>query len=382
MPRRTPFLFLSEADMVAAGVDDAARSVAVAEEVFRLLKNGDYVMGGLDHNSHGLVLDFPRSSPFPNMPLAGPDRRFSAMPAYVGGRFDLCGMKWYGSNAANRDRGLPRSILTVMLNDKSTGEPLALMAAGRLSSSRTAAVPTVASRYLPAAPVRRIAVIGCGEINRAVVRALLSQYPDVDEVMCHNRSREKARDFAAWIEADYGARASVADSPKECVRDAELVTVAASRAAPLTMEADWFDANACILLSGPMSADEALWTGSRIVWDHIPLHESYVADARASDDVEAAFAAQIGGPLYALIDAGRVPRLADSEDLGTIIAEARPARAGRTVFIASGMAVFDVAWGADLLTSARERGLGTPLEFWGQDCDVAADENLNPAVTE
>src|ERR1035437_9666091 len=125
MPKRSPFLFLSESDKVAAGVEDVARSIDVAEEVFRLLHEGDYVMGGLEHNSHGLVLIFSKSSPFPNMPLAGPDRRFSAMPAYVGGRFDLCGVKWYGSNAANRERGLPRSILTVMLNDREPGQPLA-----------------------------------------------------------------------------------------------------------------------------------------------------------------------------------------------------------------------------------------------------------------
>lgn len=365
MAPHSPFVFLSEADMIAAGVDDAARSVDVADEVFRLLHAGDYVMGGHNHNSHGLVLNFPRTSPFPNMPLAGPDRRFSAMPAYLGGRFDLCGVKWYGSNAANRDRGLPRSILTVMLNDKDTGEPLALMAAGRLSSSRTAAVPAVASRYLPARTPKTLAVVGCGEINRQAVRALLSQHPSIEQIVCNNRSRGKAEAFAQWLTAEYGVPAWVADTAEECVRRAEIVTVAASRTAPLRIEASAFTPDACILLSGPMLSDDELWTTSRVVWDHVPLHEAYVADARASDDVHAGYAAQIGGQMYELIDAGRVPALADAEDLGTIIAEQRPARPGRTVFIASGMAVFDVAWGADLLTSARERGLGTPLELWG-----------------
>ncbi len=367
MAPRTPFLFLSEADMIAAGVDDAARSVDVADEVFRLLRDGDYVMGGASGNSHGLVLVFPKTSPFPNMPLAGPDRRFSAMPAYLGGRFDLCGVKWYGSNAANRDRGLPRSVLTVMLNDKDTGEPLALLSAGRLSSSRTAAVPAVASRYLPARPPRTMAVVGCGVINRQAVRALLSQHPGVERVVCHNRSRDKAEGFAAWLRADHGVDAVVADTPRACVAGADLVTVAASRTAPLRIEAAWFAPDACILLSGPMQSDEALWTTSRVVLDHVPLHETYVADARASADVHAGYAAQIGGPVYELMDAGTLPPLAETEDLGTIMQERRPPRAGRTVFIASGMAVFDVAWGADLLATARERGIGTPLELWGDD---------------
>lgn len=372
MSRHSPFLFLSEADMIAVGVDDADRSVRVAGEVFRLLHKGDYLMGGARRNSHGLVLSFPNWSPFPNMPLHGPDRRFSAMPAYLGGRFDLCGVKWYGSNAENRARGLPRSVLTVMLNDKVTGEPLALLAAGRLSSSRTAAVPAVASRYLPRRAPRRLAVIGCGEINRQVVRTLLSQHPGIETIVCHNRTRSKAEDFAERILASgFRGLVEVADTPHDGVRDADLVTVAASRTAPLRIGAASFAPDACILLSGPMQSDDEFWTSSTIIWDHVPLHQDYVAEARAGGDTRAGYAAQIGGPLYALADRGRVPAIERGVDLGTVIAEERTPAAGRTVFVSSGMAVFDVAWGADLLASAHQLGIGTPLELWGAETEGA-----------
>ena len=30
-----------------------------------------------------------------------------AMPAYLGGKFDMAGVKWYGSNVGNREKGLP-----------------------------------------------------------------------------------------------------------------------------------------------------------------------------------------------------------------------------------------------------------------------------------
>ena len=151
MGKRTEFLYLSEQDMIDAGVLDAARCVDVCEEVFSLLATGDYLMGGPNHNSHGMGVVFPKETQFPNMPVAGPDRRFVAMPGYLGGRFDVCGLKWYGSNQANPKRGLPRSVLTVQLNDKETGEPLCLMSANLLSSARTGGVPAVAARY-PGAP--------------------------------------------------------------------------------------------------------------------------------------------------------------------------------------------------------------------------------------
>ena len=365
MSLRTEFIFLSERDMRAAGVLDAARSVGVADEVFGLLHSGDYLMGGPNGNNHGLGLPFPVSSPFPNMPVSGPDRRFVAMPAYVGGRFDVCGNKWYGSNAANPQAGLPRSVLTVMLNDRATGEPLALMAANSLSASRTGAVPGVAVRYLvPAAP-RRLAVIGCGVINRAAVAAILSQIA-VSSVACHNRSPENAESFVRWLRDDHGVDAHIADSAEDAVRGVDVVTVAASRTAPLEMRADWFAPEAVILLSGPMRADDELWTTSRIVYDHLPLHAAYVADARGSADLHAAYAVTMGGPLYRLIDEGKLPTLRDSEDLGGVIAAGDGVTSGRrTVLISCGMAVFDVAWGLDLLLSARERALGTTLEFWG-----------------
>ena len=117
MAHKTEFLYMSEPDTIAAGVLDARKCIDNAEEVFTLLAKGDYLMGGNNHNNHGMYIVFPKESEFPNMPVAGPDRRFVAMPAYLGGRFDICGQKWYGSNAANKKKGLPRSVLMVTLNN-------------------------------------------------------------------------------------------------------------------------------------------------------------------------------------------------------------------------------------------------------------------------
>ena len=114
---RIDILYLNEPDMVKAGVNDPVLCPKTMEKVLKLLYIGDYRMGGPNGNEHGCRVGFPESSPFPNMPLNGPDRRFMAMPAYLGGEFDIAGMKWYGSNVENRNKGLPRSILTVILND-------------------------------------------------------------------------------------------------------------------------------------------------------------------------------------------------------------------------------------------------------------------------
>ncbi|SMQ74213.1 hypothetical protein [Agreia sp. VKM Ac-1783] len=370
----TEFLYLSDADMRLSGVDNAASCVDVADEVFRILHAQDYVMGGPKRSSHGMGLPLPETSSFSHMPTAGPDRRFVTMPAYVGGRFDICGNKWYGSNPRNVERGLPRSVLTLMLNDKHTGEPLAFMSANRLSAARTGAVPAVASRYLVRSIATTLAVVGCGVVNRAVVRALLTQQPSISSIVCHNRSREKAEDFVAWLRAEFHISARLANDAQDCVRDADIVSVAASRTAPLFIPADAFAPNAVILLSGPMQSDSELWTESEIVYDHIPLHQDYVEDSRAAGSLEPDYGSLMGAPLYELIDKEFLPPLDESRDLGAVIAGGQSMKDDkRVVFLACGMAVFDVAWGFDVLQTARREGIGKPMELWGTSDRFARD---------
>ena len=53
--KKIRILWLSEDDMVEAGVLDAGRAVDVMEEVVGLLEDGDAIMGGPDHDQHGAL---------------------------------------------------------------------------------------------------------------------------------------------------------------------------------------------------------------------------------------------------------------------------------------------------------------------------------------
>ncbi|MEK6420872.1 MAG: tyramine oxidase subunit B [Burkholderia gladioli] len=362
------FLYLSEPDMIEAGVLDAARCVSVCEETFALLGHGDYLMGGANHNSHGMNIVFPKETPFPNMPVAGPDRRFAAMPGYLGGRFDVCGNKWYGSNHANAGKGLPRSILTMMLNDKDTGAPLALMSANLLSAARTGAVPGVAAKYLVNKDARSVSVIGCGPINKACFTAIMTQLGQIERVVCFDVFLDKANEFAAWVEAEYKGIAAIGvDEAEAGFRGADVITVAASRLKPLHFKDEWIKEGATILVSGPFNTDESFLTGAKIVYDHTPLQEAYVEDAVASGNKDAYYAGVIGGPFFRLIDAGKLPALHDSTGLGDVVNGTRPGRESakeRVIFIACGMAVFDISWGYETYRYALEHGIGQSLSLW------------------
>ena len=93
----------------------------------KLLHRGDYRLGGLNNSEHGLRTKFPKESDIDGMPLDGPGRWFTAMPAYLGGKYRCFGFKTYGANQDNTARGIPRSILMMQLLDVVTGAPLAYM---------------------------------------------------------------------------------------------------------------------------------------------------------------------------------------------------------------------------------------------------------------
>ena len=68
MSAKIDFLYLSEPDMIAAGVKDMKKCVDVMEDMMVTLNKGDYVMGGENHNSHGCMVTFPDNPAFEGMP--------------------------------------------------------------------------------------------------------------------------------------------------------------------------------------------------------------------------------------------------------------------------------------------------------------------------
>ena len=104
-----------------------------------------------------------------------------------------------------------------------------------------------------------------------------------------------------------------------------------------------------------------------IVYDHIPLHHTYVKEALETGDKVKGYAQFMGGPIYHLIDAGKKPALDDSLSIGKIILGEQQGRTGDDqliFFIQCGMPVFDLGLGHDLYHTALEKGIGTKLLLW------------------
>lgn len=364
------FLYLSEPDMVEAGVMDMPACIDAMEETFRLLHAGDYRMAGVNNDSHGAMIEFPEHSPFADMPKPTADRRFMAMPAYLGGKYRMAGVKWYGSNVANRDQGLPRSILMMTLNDADTGAPVAHMSANILSAYRTGAVPGVGARWLARADSHTVGILGPGVMARTALLAFVAACPQIDLVKVKGRSAAGVVDFSEWVGQNLpNLRVETVESVEEVVRNSDIVTYCTSGETgdPSTypiVKREWVKPGAFISLPSLANIDEGMQQPDvRKVMDNRGLYEAWAAEAPKPTHAHVPI---IGCKFLDMVDQGVI----DSDelsDLGDVVSRVRPGRESEeqiVVLSVGGMPVEDVAWGTEIYRRARAAGIGTQLRLW------------------
>lgn len=365
------FIYLSEEDMIRAGVTDMPACVDCMEEMFALLHHGDYRMAGANSDSHGAMVTFPENSPFPTMPKPTADRRFMAMPAYLGGNFCTAGVKWYGSNIANREKGLPRSILTFVLNDADTGAPLAFMSANLLSAYRTGAVPGVGARYLARKDSRVVGIFGPGVMARTALAAFIAACPNIDTVKVKGRGQRSLDVFIAWVKENYPqvSRIEIVDDIEAVVRDSDIVTYCASGEVgnpadyPL-VKREWVKPGAFLAMPAPCNFDAGMEAPEiRKVLDNTGLYEAWYEEVpKPAHEV----IPLVGVKFMDMIAAGAMSPDA-LEDLGAIVAGAAPGRRSDDEIVlmsVGGMPVEDVAWGTVIYRNAIEKGIGVKLNLW------------------
>lgn len=364
------FLYLSEEDVVAAGVKDMSKCVDTMEEVVKLLNAGDYVMSGSNHNSHGAMVSFPDEPEFSNMPKNGCDRRFMAMPAYLGGQFDLAGMKWYGSNVENKKKGLPRSILMLMLNDKETGAPIALMSANLISAYRTGALPGVGARYLARKDSRVAGIVGPGVMGKASLKSVACVCPKLDTVKVKGRGRQSLDAFLQFVKTDCPTikHVEVVDTVEAAVRDSDVVCVATSSPVSVSdytfIEEAWIKKGALFCLPATVNFDDDFVANrcTKVV-DNFKLYEAWAEEYPYPTFGPITI---IGSKFTDMIHEGKITT-SQVIDLGDIINGKRFGRQSENEIIlysVGGMPVEDVAWGKVLYENALRKGIGQRLHLW------------------
>lgn len=369
MDAKIDFLYLSEPDMIKAGVKDMKSCVDVMEDLLITLYKGDYVMGGANHNSHGCMIMFPDDPQFPGMPKNADDRRFMAMPAYLGGSYQMAGMKWYGSNVENKKVGLPRSILMMMLNDKDTGAPLALMSANLVSAYRTGGIPGVGAKYLARKDSRVVSIIGPGVMGKTSLAAFVSVCPNLDTVKIKGRSQRSLDAFTRFIREELPQikNIEICDSVEEAVKDSDIISFTTTVRDDVSsfpyINGDWIKKGALISMPSAARFDDDFLAGCKLVVDNSKLYEAWEEEYPYPTYPQVQI---IGTKFTDLKHDGKI-EAEDIIDITDIIEKRHPGRTSDDeiiVYSVGGMPVEDIAWGETVYRNAVKLGIGIKLPLW------------------
>ncbi|WP_231910221.1 tyramine oxidase subunit B [Corynebacterium cystitidis] len=359
--------------MLEAGVGDAARCVETMEETLVLLARGDYRMAGASANSHGAQINFPKNPEHEGMPADGPDRRFMAMPAYIGGRFRTTGVKWYGSNVENRKRGLPRSIHLFVLNDTDTGAPLAVMSANTLSAYRTGAVPGVGVKHLAVDNAETVGIIGPGVMSRTIFSSAVSQRPSIKNLKIKGRSKDSTERAANWFSEKFPEiEVTIVESEQEAIENSDIIIggTSTSKDGPSGFpyfKTEWLKPGALVLCPAAARFDDDFVASDKanLVVDFRGLYSEWFHE----NGKDVTYEDLLGIPGNRWWDMIQEGSLKEEElvNIGDIADGKAPGRENdEQIFLYSigGMPVEDVAWATDLYENAIKKGIGTKLNLW------------------
>lgn len=294
-------------------------------------------------------------STFLRFPAAERDR-IIALPAYLGGEgFGLAGVKWIASIPGNIERGMERASAAILVNDRATGRPRALVEGSVISARRTAASAALAARELfagaggqnPGQVPAAVALIGCGPIQFEICRFLLAVWPQLNNFKAFDLRAERAAAFGEQLRTLQPAlQFQVLPSTAAALASAPLVSFATTAVDP---HVDSLDACA--------DGSVILHISLRDLKPQVILDADNVVDdadhvCRAGTSIHLA-AEQVGhrdfvrAPIGAVLRNSAAPR-----DPGHRL----------TIYSPFGLGVLDLAVAQLVLQSAREQGVGTVIE--------------------
>jgi len=295
-----------------------------------------YVLHGKQKsvNPNSYFLKFPEN----------PNARIIALPAFLGGEFDLSGIKWIGSYPENREKKIPRASAVLILNDSKTGYPFACMEASIISAMRTAISAVIAAEYLTHKSARNIGFVGNGLIAHYIAKVFKRRGWGFENVFLYDTSLEESTNFQQRINKKPIGPVTICKSTDELVAQSDLIVFATTASTPYFNNPNVLSHNPCLLnISLRDISPDIILTSNNIVDDI-----EHVLNANTSPHLAFQKCQDkrfINGVFSDLIQHKN------------ILNKNKP-----TIFSPMGMGILDLALGKIVYNYAVEKGLGAVID--------------------
>ena len=228
-----PIFYVVPGPIVKRVIDANKKQVFDAVEVaYRLLDAGSTL------NPDSYFLRYP----------GNPNARIIALPAHIGGEVQKSGIKWISSFPENRATNLARASAVLILNDASTGYPLACLEASLISATRTAASAALAAEYISPNPFKgTLAVIGTGIIARTTVEWLLFRNWEFSKIKLYDVDHNESEHFSKWLSDQCNLHAHIQDSLEDATSGSSLILFTTTALDPYLADKELFAQSPTVL---------------------------------------------------------------------------------------------------------------------------------------
>ncbi len=165
--------------------------------------------------------------------------RINCLPATIVDE-KVCGMKWVSVFPSNAAKGIQNLSAVILLSDTENGFPKAFLEATACSNLRTAAVSSIAAKYLaPKDPVT-VGFVGAGQQARYHFAALKNVFPQIKHCLVSSRTFATEKAFAEALRGKYPdvEFTECNGDYEKAVRGADVLVSAISGQSPI-IKSDW-----------------------------------------------------------------------------------------------------------------------------------------------
>ena len=337
---KADLLFLNNKAMEAMGVLDMKAVMKDAERVYILNHEGDVIAPGKCVMRWGKTVEDENTL-----------GRINAMPGYIGGEYDMAGIKWIGSGPQNYKKGLPRASVTVILNDPDTKLPVCIADGTAVSTMRTGASGGVAIKLLAKSDASVMTICGAGAQAPTQLEAALIARPTIKTLYIYDILPANAERFANIVRERFPAVTPIPTMDIEAAtRESDIIDCVTLASEPFIKGA-WLKKGALVMNMADYEVDdECVKRADKVCVDYWENIKHRMISTVALMWNKGEFRdEQLHAELGEILVGEKCGRENDDEII---------------YFNAVGAGIMDIAVTARCYRNALKAGAGTTLAFW------------------